>query len=399
MAQEQKKKPNIKPVVPLSLEEIRKKARRYNRSRLRKWVVRLVLGAMAVSGTWMLIANHSYHTAYRTASYARESTDASSYVAFGDGIVRYTRNGVTYLNRKNEEQWIQPSQFKNPVIDVQEHTFAVADVGGNGIQVFTEEGLKGEIETNLPIEKISVSDQGIVSAILKNESAPQIVTYDAVGNILVENQVSLTASGYPVALEMSSDGTVLLVSYLTSSGSAVKTNVVCYNFGDAGEGRENREVGSEAYEDSVMPEIYFMNRSTSVVVGDHSFVIYEGGQTPVKKREVQIGQEIRNSFHTDKYIGFVLLNEEKSGYEVRLYNRSGRQIMNREFSGEYGTVQMVGEEIFLYEGSSCCIITSTGVPRFQGDLKVDALLVLPAAGPNKYMVMSANELRYIYIVI
>ena len=50
----------------------------------------------------------------------------------------------------------------------------VADRGGNSIMVFTKDGLKGEIETTLPIEKIAISDQGIVSAILKNENSPQI---------------------------------------------------------------------------------------------------------------------------------------------------------------------------------------------------------------------------------
>ena len=35
--------------------------------------------------------------------------------------------------------------------------------------IFQREGLKGEIKTTLPIEKISVSEQGIVSVIVKNE--------------------------------------------------------------------------------------------------------------------------------------------------------------------------------------------------------------------------------------
>lgn len=397
MTQKQKKKPYLKLVKPLSLDEIKKKAGQYRRKQVKKWAMRIVLGSMVISGTWMLIENHAYDTVYRAASYKQETSDSSDYVVFGDGIIRYTRDGVTFLNRKNEEQWIQPSQFKNPTIDLQKDAFAIGDIGGNNIQVFTIEGLKGEIETALPIERFSVSNQGIVSVILRNEGAPQIVTYDAVGNVLVENQVSLSNSGYPTALEMSPDGNVLMVSYLSTTGSVLKSKVVCYNFGDAGENQAEHQVGTEEYEDSIIPEIYFMNDSVSVVVGDHSFVIYEGGKTPVKKREIQIGQEIRNSFHTDKYIGFVLLNEEKSGYEVRLYNKSGKQIMNRAFSGEYSNVQMIEDEIIMYEGSACCIITKTGVPRFKGDLKTDALLVLPAAGLNKYLVMSANELRVIYM--
>lgn len=395
----QKKNPNLKMVRPLDLEEIKKKTKRYRKIKIKKWTERIVLTAMVLSGTWMLVANHSYDTVYRAASYKKVTADNSHYVAFEKGIVRYTRDGVTFLNRKNEEQWIQPSQFKNPYIDLQKNIFAVGDIGGNSIQVFTAKGLKGEIETTLPIEKFAVSDQGIVSAILKNESAPQIVTYDAVGNILVENLVSTASSGYPVALEMSPNGNTLIVSYLSSDGGNLKSRVTCYNFGTAGEEMSNRQVGVEEYADSVIPEVYYMNDSTAVAVGDHSFAIYEGAQVPMKQREIQIGQEIKSSFHTDKYIGFVLLNEQKSGYEVRLYNRSGKQVMNRAFDGEYSNVQMVGGEIILYEGASCCIITKSGVLRFKGDLKTNILAVIPTVGFNKYLVMSANELRVIYMAI
>ena len=66
--------------------------------------------------------------------------------------------------------------------------------------VFSEEGLKGEIETTLPIEKIVISNQGIVSVLLRNETSPTIMTYDATGNILAEMQISTGTTGYPTAM-------------------------------------------------------------------------------------------------------------------------------------------------------------------------------------------------------
>lgn len=399
MTQNQKKKPYLKLVKPLNLEELKKRSKMYRKSQIKKWGKRIVLVLMAISGTYLMVTEHDYTVAYQGASYTRDTEDNSDYVPFENGIIRYTRDGVMLLNRKNEEQWIQPSQFKNPVIDLAEHTFAIADVGGNSIQVFTKEGLKGEIETNLPIEKFAVSDQGIVSTILKNELNPMIVTYDAVGNVLVENQISMTENGYPVALEMSRNGKNLMVSYLTSEGSALKSKVVSYNFGEAGKDKKNHQVAESEFSDSIIPEIFYMDDSISVAVGDHSFAIYEGRNVPKMKKEIQIGQNIKSSFHTDRYIGFVLLNAEKSGYEVRLYNKSGAQVMNREFSGEYSHVQMIGDEIIMYEGSSCCIITKTGIPRFKGDLKVDIKMLVPGAGMNKYLMMNTNELRVIYLAI
>lgn len=279
----QKRNPNLKLMEPPEPEKPGKKKRKRRRIDMKKLMTVAFLAAMVLLGTYLLITNHLYHDMYQTASYKRETSESNRYASFRNGIIRYGRNGVTFLNRRNEVLWIQPGQFQNPVLDVNAQTFAVADSGGNSIQIFTEKGLKGEFETNLPIEKFSLSNQGIVSAILKNENSPMIVTYDSTGNILVENQVVTGSVGYPVALEMSPDGMVLLVSYLEMKSSTLKSRVACYNFAEEGEGKENHQVGLEEYADSVMPEIFFMDASTSVVVGDHSFVISKGNRLPEKK--------------------------------------------------------------------------------------------------------------------
>lgn len=353
---------------------------------------------LAVIGTGLLVTTHSYDTIYRTVSYKKETTDAHTFAAFKNGVIRYNKDGVAFLNRRNDELWIHSSQFGTPILDVSEDAFAIADVGGNAIQVFTEQGLKGEIETKLPIEKISISGQGIVSVILKSELSSVIVTYDSTGNVLVENQINAVSMGYPTALELSPDGTMLAVAYLDVSSAAVNTKVICYNFGTAGEKNKNYEASVEEYKDAYIPELYYMNDSTLVAVSDQSFIVYEGKEKPIKKKEVAIDQQIKSVFHTDKYIGFILLNESKSGYEARLYNKNGQQVMNRSFEGEYTKVQMQDDEIIMYTGSHCCILTKTGLVKFEGNLKTDAELVLETKGLNKYLVMSANELRTVRLL-
>lgn len=393
----QKKNPDLKVVEPTNLEKLKANARRRKRKKARRYMIAAVLAIMIIVGTYLLVKNQSYTGIREAASYGDETSDSNRYAQFGKGIVRYSRDGIVYLNRKNEEQWIWPCQMKNPVIDVSEETFAVADSEGNSILVFTEEGLKGEIETTLPIEKMSVSNQGIVSAILKNESSPKIVSYDATGNILVEHQVTVSSTGYPLAMDMSGDGTVLAVSYLSTKEGAMKSKVAFYNFGETGKDKTDHQVGLEEYDGEIIPEVYFMDDTTSVAVSDSSFIIYEGQDTPKKKQEVQLNQEIKSVFHTDEYIGFVLLNKNKSGYEARLYDKAGKQVMNKAFTGEYSNIKMIKDEIIMYSGSKCCIITKNGVQRFKGDLKAEALEIIPARGINRYLVMSANELRIIYL--
>ena len=220
----QKKKVRFKILAaPDDLSEIKNKVKKFRVRKLRKLLVPAVLILLAVCGTYLLLKNQTYMQARTAREYPVDISDTSSYARFGDGIVRYNRDGVVFLNKKNEEQWIQPAQIQNPIIVVKDKAFAVADNGGNNIMVFTEEGLKGEIETTLPIEKIAVSDQGIVSAVLKDENSPKIISYDATGNILVEQKTTAGTTGYPAALELSDDGRVLAVSYLYTEGAAIKS--------------------------------------------------------------------------------------------------------------------------------------------------------------------------------
>ena len=394
----QKKNPHLKIVKPPEdLEEIKKQTGRLRREKVRRILVMAVIIILAVCGTYLLLKNQSYGQARLATEYKNDISDSNNYASFAGGFIRYSRDGVVFLNKKNEEQWIQPVQLQNPIIEVRAEAFAVADNGGNSIFVFTEDGLKGEIETTLPIEKITVSNQGIVSAILKNENSPRIMSYDATGNILVEQQITMNTLGYPTALELSDDGTILAVSYLYTQGTSLKSRVIYYNFGETGQEETDNKVTTDIYDNTVMADIFFMGNNRSVVIGDNCFAIYRGSDIPEKVSEVQIGQEIRSVFHSDRYIGFILLNRDKSGYELRLYNRSGNQILNREIDGDYSNVKIDGDEIIMYDGSNCCIVTITGILKYEGDLDVEILEMSRAAGLNRYYVMSVDELRVIYL--
>ena len=394
----QKKKTQFRLLTPPEdLSEIKHKVLKFRLTKIRRALVFLVLLFLAVCGTFLLLDNQTYTRVGTASAYPGDRTDSSGYAQFADGIVRYNRDGVAFLNRKNEEQWIQSAQIQNPIISVREKAFAIADNGGNTILVFTEQDLKGEIETTLPIEKITVSDQGIVTAILRNESSPEIMSYDAVGNILVEQQVIMGTTGYPVAIEMSDDGNILAAGYLYVDSAVLKSRVIFYNFGETGQEKQDKIVTSDDYNNTVMTELFFMGDDRLVAVGDDRFAIYRGKDEPEKEKEIELDQEIQSVFHSDRYIGFILLNEEKSGYELRLYNRLGEQVIRRDISGTYNHVKIAGDEVIMYDGSRCCIITAAGIKKFEGNINADALEIFKAPGLNRYYVMSVDELRVIYL--
>lgn len=354
---------------------------------------------LAVSiGIYLLINLQTYTSVRTVDTYPVSGAANNEYKQFADGVLKYSRDGISYLDQKGSEVWNQPYQIQNPVVDVNETSGAVADKGGNAILVFNEEGLRGEIETDLPIERISVSEQGIVSVILIDESSSQILCYDAAGNILVEHKTSVNGTGYPMDAALSPDGEILQVLYLYTQDGTITSRVAYYNFGQEGESETDHQVTEQEYKDVVMADGFFMNQSVSAAVGDNMLIIFRGKSVPEEAVKVEIDKEIKSVFHSQKYIGMILKNEGKEGYELRLYNDRGQMAMSEDFSGDYSNVKICGSQVIMYDGKNCSIFTRGGIQKFEGEMNSNILEIFPVAGVNKYIVMNENGMEVVRLV-
>ncbi|WP_277236753.1 DUF5711 family protein [Merdimonas faecis] len=378
--------------------EAMEEAKRQKRKRWKK--TGIIAGSIvAVSiGIYLLINLQTYTSVRTVDTYPVSGAASNEYKQFADGVLKYSRDGISYLDQKGSEVWNQPYQIQNPVVDVNETSGAVADKGGNAILVFNEEGLRGEIETDLPIERISVSEQGIVSVILIDESSSQILCYDAAGNILVEHKTSVNGTGYPMDAALSPDGEILQVLYLYTQDGTITSRVAYYNFGQEGESETDHQVTEQEYKDVVMADGFFMNQSVSAAVGDNMLTIFRGKSVPEEAVKVEIDKEIKSVFHSQKYIGMILKNEGKEGYELRLYNDRGQMAMSEDFSGDYSNVKICGSQVIMYDGKNCSIFTRGGIQKFEGEMNSNILEIFPVAGVNKYIVMNENGMEVVRLV-
>lgn len=329
-------------------------------------------------------------------SHGSVGSDNSSYVEFAEGVIRFSRDGVSYLDAHGNEQWNKAYQIKAPFYYINSNgtTGVIGDRGGNTIVVFDEKEPRGEIDTAYPVEKIAVAANGIVCAILQNGDKPFINCYDVNGNILVEHKTTLQANGYPIEMSLSPDGTMLQLSYMSVEKGSLATKIAYYNFGK--EQRDNYKVTEDFYEDTIIPAGYFINKKTSILFGDNAFYIYSGQERPQLQDTIELGKEIKSVCYDQNHIVFVLRNEDTSGYELRVYDTNGSQKLSREFEGEYSNLEIQGDQIILYEGKSCKIFTMLGVLKMDGDADSDIMAIIPASGLNKYLLISAdgiNEVR------
>lgn len=373
----------------------------FEKARKKRWkktaLIVAVVAALAV-GVYLLINLQTYTSARALDTYTVSGASGSAYEQFADGVLKYSRDGISYLNQHGEEMWNQPYQMKNPVVDVNGSSAAVADKGGNAVLVFNEEGVRGETQTNLPIERVRVSEQGIVSGILTDENEARVLCYDAAGNLLVENKTSMNGTGYPLDVALSPDGETMQVLYLYTEAGAVKSRVIYYNFGESGEEKTDHLVAQMEYEDTVMASGFFMDENISVAVGDNRLTIYRGGNVPEETENIEIKKQIKSVFHNEKYIGMVLKNEGKEGYELRLYNTRGQVAMSENFTGDYSHVKLCGSQVIMYDGKNCSIFTRGGIRKFDGEMNSNILEIFPVPGVNKYIVMNENGLEVVRLV-
>lgn len=354
---------------------------------IRKWLIISVCAAAALT-SYLVITLQTY-TGIVVLSREREAESGrSGYIRFDKDILCYSRDGIALLDTEGKELWKEDVQIENPVMEANKETAIVVDKGGNSILVFGKKGLRGEIYTELPIERAAVSEKGITAVILKDGGTPRVQCYDAAGNVLIEYKVAAVNSGYPIDVAVSPDGTLLMVSYLTIKNNGMDTELVYYDFGSKKED-SNYKAGGKQYKDTVMPSVFFVSDDKSIAVSDKGFVIY-GGSEPKEKKNISLKKEIKSICCDEEYLGFVLKNSGKAGYELRLYDFEGKEVISKDFKEDYGNIKIEDGQILMYGQEKCSIYTETGVHRFEGEMGENIQDIFPLKGVNKYMVVNEN---------
>lgn len=98
------------------------------RNRLKKHKIkfwrRIILSTAAVlavaAGIYLLVNLQTYSKARTLDTYASGGSANNSYMQFADGVLKYSRDGIAYLDQKGEEQWNHAYQIQNPFLDVNE---------------------------------------------------------------------------------------------------------------------------------------------------------------------------------------------------------------------------------------------------------------------------------------
>ena len=155
----------------------RENARKKNRTTA-LIVLLVVLVALGV-GVYVHLRMRTFK-GIKVISTAESSFDSTAqYLQFGDNLLKYTPDGVSYINSAGDVVWTAGEDFRVPIAAVRGDYAVVADKGGNLVAVFGLEGQISSLKMPYNICDIDVATQGAFAVILESDETNFIYMYDA----------------------------------------------------------------------------------------------------------------------------------------------------------------------------------------------------------------------------
>lgn len=386
-------------------EQIVKKAE--HRTRLRYIILFLtiltLIAAVTIINYWY---NRSFLYSEATVVWERQfERDDTGFVAFehfGDNMIKYSKDGASYIDAKGKDVWIQSYQMRSPIIAVNGDYAAIADQQGNSIQIFNKEGVVGTATTEMPITKITISSKGLVAAILQSSTASYIYYYRKEGTRLRLGITSYLNGeiGHPLDISLSSDGSLLIGSYIYLKGGELKNRVAFYNFSEVGKNVSTRMVGGfhEMYDNSMIPRVCYLDETHSVAFADSSISFYSSldVMSPELLKQIPVEEEIKTIFYGEAYAGLIVksVNGEYD-YRLDLYSSEGNHIFSKDFSYDYDHVDIDGDNIFLYNEDSCRIYNRFGNLKYEGTFDFPVSKIGNGSFPNQIIVTGPQVIKEI----
>ncbi len=373
----------------------REKKRRKRLARLAAAAFVLVLAVAGAAGYYMYRESHQYEEAAVLWEKEQAADASSGYEAYGENVLRYTRDGASYLNKKGEEVWSQAFEMKSPFAAVRGDYAAIADRNGYAIYICDKGGCLGTVATDLPISRISVSSTGVTAAILEDAKSNVIAFYDKTGTKLqVEVRTTLAGNGYPIDLAISPNGMLLMVSYVYLDAGLMQNQVVFYNFDDEGQSVKDRLVGGfREYGSSIVARVRFLDNTCACAFAQDRLCFYslEHTMKPELTRQVDVAGEIDSICYSEDYVGLVVSEGGGPG-KLFLYGASGKEIFSEEIGTGYEHVEISGSHVLLYNETECRIYNASGKLKYAGPLpgNTDKLLCL---GERSYIQIGGQSMR------
>lgn len=354
----------------------------------------------------VLVAWNIYHGRKSYRAYAvLNQQDVSQgslvgYEPFKRGFLKYSKDGVSYIGEKNETYWSSSFEMKDPVIDVNGAYAVIADRTGNTLQIFDEKhGKIGECRTERSLDSASISAGGIVATLEEDSVASYIQFYNPDGTVLdITVKALLEGDGFFTALDLSDDGSQVIVGVAYLEGGVLHGKVAAYDFSEKeSSGKGPMRGGVEPFAGkNLISEVRYLQNGTAFAASTRGLFFFRVGEQKVEGySSVEAEEEIRSLCFDRSYVGIVLNDTvSKNGpYRIELYNSSGERVMHANFGEHYSTSFVDKGTVFLLGSDTLTIFLKNGTKQFSGNVDFSLVRAVRRPGENRYLWLGASHIK------
>lgn len=385
-----------------SMQEEKFLKRKIKRHKIKKGLLFIVLFAfiLVAAGVLLYIFKNKNYNSYTVVKAIKRKDSISSEYYKGDKFLyKYSRDGIFAMNQSGDILWSGAYNMNNPQIASCGNYTVVADIGGKDIMVYEADGTSRELNIMYTISKVQIANQGVTAVLAEQGDADHILIYNPFNNtksLIYDFRTIAQKDGFPVDISLSKDGTKLVTSYLFVNNGEEQSTVTFYNLGEVGENKTNRITGAFPYKKSIVPRVEFINNNTVCVYKDNGFVLFQMKQLPEKICDIKFKENIKSSFSSTKYIGFVLenLSGEKK-YKTVLYNLHGKKKLDIDIDYNYNKVLIEDEDILFHSDLDGHILRTNGQEKFHGTFEQKVSYFFSTGKINRYLLIDDQQIQRI----
>lgn len=330
---------------------------------------------------------------------ASKTVSDSSFVKFamfGDNMIKYTKDGASYIDASGKTIWTQSYEMKTPIINVNGDFAVIADQQGNEMYICSKEGCTGTAKTQLPITKAAVSARGVAAAVVEDSTASYIFYFKKDGESLGINiKMLLSGDGYPVDIALSPDGKQIVMSIMYMKNGALKNKVAFYDFSEIGKNVNNRFIAAfeEEFDDKMVGRVRYLNDQTVCAFSDKglTFISVKNVIPDTNVIYVPVEEEIQSICYSDKYAAVIVDSTSGSPYRLDVYNTDGKQVTSIDFDYAYTGVLIDGDRLILYNEESCREYNLDGHEKFNGQFDFSVSLVRAGKNRTNSLITAGSE--------
>lgn len=357
----------------------------------------------ALAGAW-----HYYQTHHRFSGYTQvwsrqiPSTEGSftGYRKFGSNVLRYTKDGASYIDGSGDVIWSISYQMKAPICSVNGDFAAIADQQGNEIYICDTAKNHGKATTLLPIMRVSISAYGVVAALTEDSTSSYVSFFKNDGSDLDWGiKTVMSGNGYMLDAALSPDGTQVMISDVHVNSGQLGNRIVFYNFSEYGKSYPDRLVGGfDEFGSHLCPRVRFFSdrRAAAFAGGQIAFFSLENVTSPELTQMVDVKDEIKAVAASDRYAA-VITADGTGEYPNRLlvFNTNGRKIADTGISYSWQEMDIADDFIILRNSDSCEIIGTNGKLRFEGSFDTPVSMITKGKKPGTLLLTGGNTVSEI----